>query len=147
MTTINTTLIIKKKKKNNEYTIALVFKEVNTKLDAEMPRWLKATLEAGIFIFFNCSFVIIQPPPPTSQTRSFEALTCCKCSFSKRLQHISVRSRIAWILYMGDDSEVCQWGTHCSVPEPSPEIRGDFLKWDKSRLAGLTRLEPAVYVL
>ena len=47
----------------------------------------------------------------------------------------------------GDDSEVCQWGTHCRVPEPSPEITGDFLKWDKTRLAGLTRLEPAVDVL
>lgn len=48
---------------------------------------------------------------------------------------------------MGDNSVVCQWGTHCSVPEPSTEIRGDFLKWDKTRLAGLTRLEPAVDVL
>lgn len=48
---------------------------------------------------------------------------------------------------MGDNSEVCQWGTHSSVPEPSTEIRGDFLKWDKTRLAGLTRLEPGVDVL
>lgn len=37
--------------------------------------------------------------------------------------------------------------THWREYEPSPEIRGDFLKWDMTRLAGLTRLELVVDVL
>lgn len=40
----------------------------------------------------------------------------------------------------GGDSEVCQWGTHCSAPEPSPEISGDLLKWDTTRLAGVDQV-------
>lgn len=66
--------------------------------------------------------------------------------FKEITTHICQKQNCMDIMH-GDDSEVCQWGTHCRVPEPSPEITGDFLKWDKTRLAGLTRLEPAVDVL
>lgn len=31
-----------------------------------------------------------------------------------------------------DDSDFCQWGTHCKLPEPSAEITGDMSKWDRA---------------
>lgn len=63
--------------------------------------------------------------------------------YNTYLSEAELRGYYAW----GGDSDVCQWETHWSVPEPSPEIKGDFVKWDKTKLAGLTRLELVVDVL
>ena len=105
----------------------------------------------GFFFFFSSFWYVAVFPVSfffshTSQTHSFEALTYCKCSFSKRLQRISVRSRIAWILCIRDDSEVCQWGTRCTVSELSADTTGDFLQGDQARFELVTSCGHTVFI-
>lgn len=88
------------------------------------------------------------------QARSFEALTCCECSFSKRLRDISGRSRSAWILcregcvggqgwFGGFTIQKGASGEHVAV---GPRFSSDFVerkkkKRDQSRLAGISHVE------
>lgn len=94
--------------------MATAFKEINTKLCIKNMDKRPGSRQGFFFFFFYTAVFLCHFSPHTSQTHSFEALTCCKCSFSKRLQHISVRSRIAWILCMGTTQKSAS-GEHIAV--------------------------------
>lgn len=67
--------------------------------------WIKASLNSGIKTFFfspysfSVSYFFFCHFGHTSPTHSSKASTRCKCTLWKRLQHISVRRKTAWILH------------------------------------------------
>lgn len=81
-----------------------------------------------VLFFFSVTSVTLLWP--TAPKLPHVANAHCERDYSTYLSEAKLRGY--YVRRGVDDSELCQWGTRCKLPEPSAEITGDMSKWDRA---------------